>query len=400
MNLFPTLKEVRTTLANPDQWLIDWFGGGITKAGTDVNETSALNYIAVAACVRLIADNIGALPIQLYRRTGERKKEKAVTHYIYPLIHRNPNTEMSAFRWKNTCQGHLCTWGNSYSYIDRDLGNRVKRLIPLQPDRMVQIERKNNELIYRYKLSNGEERKISPNEMLHVPGWGYDGIIGYSPITLAREAIGLGLATEEFGSRFFGNGAHTSGVIKHPGRFKDQAAIDRFKKNWNEAYSGLSESHKTAILEEGMEYQAMSVPPEDAQFLETRKFQKSEIATFYRVPPHMIGDTEKSTSWGTGIEQQTIGFIQYTLMPWFILWEQELARQLLTSAEQEEYYFKFNVDALLRGDAKVRAEAFAIGKLNGWYSTNDIREMLDMNEIGPAGDVYREPLNTAPATAE
>jgi HK97 family phage portal protein len=251
----------------------------------------------------------------------------------------------------------------------------------------------NGELIYTYRR-NSEESRINPNsgtvilrrdEILHIPGLGFDGLIGYSPIAMAKNAIGMSLATEEYGASFFANGANPGGVLEHPGVIKD---IQRVKDSWNSAYQGSGNAHRIAVLEEGMKFQAIGIPPEQAQFLETRKFQINEIARIFRIPPHMVGDLEKSSF--SNIEQQSLEFVKYTLNPWVVRWEQSLQQSLLLPSEKNSIFIKFNVDGLLRGDYQSRMNGYAVGRQNGWLSANDIRELEDMNRI-PAeegGDLY------------
>jgi HK97 family phage portal protein len=251
----------------------------------------------------------------------------------------------------------------------------------------------NGELIYTYRRDS-EESRINPNsgtvtlrrdEILHIPGLGFDGLIGYSPIAMAKNAIGMSLATEEYGASFFANGANPGGVLEHPGVIKD---IQRVKDSWNSAYQGSGNAHRIAVLEEGMKFQAIGIPPEQAQFLETRKFQINEIARIFRIPPHMVGDLEKSSF--SNIEQQSLEFVKYTLDPWVVRWEQSLQQSLLLPSEKNSIFIKFNVDGLLRGDYQSRMNGYAVGRQNGWLSANDIRELEDMNRI-PAeegGDLY------------
>jgi HK97 family phage portal protein len=251
----------------------------------------------------------------------------------------------------------------------------------------------NGELIYTYRRDS-EESRLNPNsgtvilrrdEILHIPGLGFDGLIGYSPIAMAKNAIGMSLATEEYGASFFANGANPGGVLEHPGVIKD---IQRVKDSWNSAYQGSGNAHRIAVLEEGMKFQAIGIPPEQAQFLETRKFQINEIARIFRIPPHMVGDLEKSSF--SNIEQQSLEFVKYTLNPWVVRWEQSLQQSLLLPSEKNSIFIKFNVDGLLRGDYQSRMNGYAVGRQNGWLSANDIRELEDMNRISAeeGGDLY------------
>jgi HK97 family phage portal protein len=226
---------------------------------------------------------------------------------------------------------------------------------------------------------------LRPEDVLHIPGLGFDGLVGYSPIAMAKNAIGLAIATEEYGSKFFANGATPGAVLEHPGLVKD---YEKLRESWNQAFRGSGNANKVAILEEGMKYTPISISPEQAQFLETRKFQINEIARIFRVPPHMVGDLEKSSF--SNIEQQSLEFVKYTLDPWVVRWEQSIMRRLLTPDEKRTYYVKFNLDGLLRGDYQSRMNGYAIGRQNGWMSANDIRELENLDRI-PAeegGDLY------------
>jgi HK97 family phage portal protein len=217
---------------------------------------------------------------------------------------------------------------------------------------------------------------LKEDEVLHIPGLGFDGLVGYSPIAMAKNAVGMILACEEYGASFFANGANPGGVLEHPGVLKDPAKV---RESWNSVYRGSNNAHKIAVLEEGMKYQQIGIPPEEAQFLETRKFQLNEIARLYRIPPHMIGDLDKSSF--NNIEQQSLEFVKYTLDPWVIRWEQSLQKALLLPSEKGKYFIKLNVDGLLRGDYQSRMNGYAVGRQNGWFSANDIREMENMNPI-------------------
>jgi len=234
---------------------------------------------------------------------------------------------------------------------------------PLRPDKM-KVRRRGGRLEYVYKLPSSMDAQtvVLPAErVLHVRGLGFDGIVGYSPIQLARQAVSLGLATEEYGARFFGNDARPGGVLEHPGKL-DDAAHKRLKTSWKEAHEGLERSHRVAILEEGMKFHEVGLPPGDSQFLQTREFQTTEIARLYRIPPHLIQQTERQTSWGTGIEQMNIGFVTYTLLPWITRWEQAIWRDVMLPGDRQAVYVRFLTDALLRGDTQSRYQAYATAR--------------------------------------
>jgi len=368
-----------------------FFMGGST-AGKNVNERSAMQMTAVYACVRILSEAIAGLPLHLYRYSDEGSKEKAVDNPLYFLLHDEPNEEMTSFVFRETLMTHLLLWGNAFAQIIRNGKGSVIALYPLMPNKMEVDRDENGQIIYKYNRSKDEANTkeegtvvLDSTDVLHIPGLGFDGLVGYSPIAMAKNAIGMAIACEEFGSKFFANGASPSGVLEHPGILKDPA---RVRDSWNAAYGGSANSHKVAVLEEGMKYTPISISPNEAQFLETRKFQINEIARIFRVPPHMVGDLEKSSF--SNIEQQSLEFVKYTLDPWVIRWEQSLSRALLSQEEKRTYFFKFNVDGLLRGDYQSRMNGYAVGRQNGWMSANDIRELENMDRIPEnlGGDLY------------
>ena len=365
-----------------------------TRTGLYVNEESAMRTSAVYACVRVLAETVASLPLPFYKRLP-RGKEKAIYHPLYSLLHDVPNREMTSFSFRETMMTHLLLWGNAYGLINYK-GKHPADLWPLHPSR-VYVERDliTKELVYKYSDENGTY-EYQANQILHIPGLSYNGITGLSPIGLARESIGLAQATEEFGSRFFLNGARPGGILEHPGIVKDP---EKLRKSWEEVYKGVRNAHKVAVLEEGMVYKEIGIPPNDAQFLETRKFQLNEICRIFRVPQHLVGDLERATF--SNIENQSIDFVVHTIRPWLIRWEQAIQRCLLSEGERAVYFAKFTVDGLLRGDFKTRMDGYAVGRQNGWYSANDIREFEDLNPIPEemGGDLYLVNGNMMTATA-
>ena len=365
---------------------------GRTTSGKNVNEMTALQTTAVYACVRILAEAIASLPIHVYKHTDEGK-EQDVNHQLYYLLHDEPNPDMTSFVFRETLMSHLLIWGNAYAQIIRDGRGQVLALYPLLPDRMTVKRDDKGELYYVYQRSEEDNPNfkdkgniiLKKSEVLHVPGLGFDGLIGYSPIAMAQTAVGMTLATEEYGPTLFANGANPGGVLEHPGILKDPSKV---RESWNQVYQGTNNSHKVAVLEEGMIYKTIGIPPNEAQFLETRKFQINEIARLYRIPPHMVGDLEKSSF--SNIEQQSLEFVKYTLDPWVVRFEQAFQKALLLPDEKKTYFIKFNVDGLLRGDYQSRMNGYAIGRQNGWLSTNDIRRLEDMNPLSKeeGGDLY------------
>ena len=366
------------------------FGG--STSGKAVNERSSMQMTAVYACVRILAEAIAGLPLHLYRHDDDSSKHKAKDHPLYTLIHDEPNAEMTSFVFRETMMTHLLLWGNAYAQIIRNGKGQVAALYPLMPNRM-QVDRdRSGKLYYQYTTSaedaptmKGTSVILDPSEVLHIPGLGFDGLVGYSPIAMAKNAIGMAIACEEFGAKFFANGAAPSGVLEHPGTVKDPT---RLRETWQGQFGGSANSGKVAVLEEGMKYTPISISPEQAQFLQTRKFQINEIARIFRVPPHMVGDLEKSSF--SNIEQQSLEFVKYTLDPWVIRWEQALSRALLGAEEKGRYFFRFNVEGLLRGDYQSRMTGYATARQNGWMSANDIRTLEDMDRITEeeGGDLY------------
>lgn len=357
---------------------------GRTTSGKPVNERTAMQTTAVYACVRILAEAVASLPLHVYEYQDDGGKKLVHDHPLYYLLHDEPNPEMTSFVFRETLMSHLLIWGNAYAQIIRDGAGRVLGLYPLLPDKM-EVQRDDRGNIYYVYSRNSDENpmfkeygniRLKAEDVLHIPGLGFDGLIGYSPIAMAKNAVGMTLACEEYGASFFANGANPGGVLEHPGVLKDPSKV---RESWNSVYRGVSNAHKIAVLEEGMKYQQIGIPPEEAQFLETRKFQVNEIARLYRIPPHMVGDLDKSSF--SNIEQQSLEFVKYTLDPWVIRWEQSLQRSLLLPGEKGKYFIKLNVDGLLRGDYQSRMNGYAVGRQNGWFSANDIREMENMNPI-------------------
>lgn len=392
MGLFSGLFKSRDKPTNSTVGSAYTFYMGGSTAGKYVNERSAMQMTAVYSCVRILAEAVAGLPLHLYRYTKDGGKEKAIDHPLYLLLHDEPNPEMSSFVFRETLMTHLLLWGNAYAQIIRNGKNEVIALYPLMPNKMSVDRDENGQLYYTYQRSTDEAHTmdgssviLKAQDVLHIPGLGFDGLVGYSPIAMAKNAIGMAIACEEFGAKFFANGAAPSGVLEHPGTIKDPG---RVREAWQSQFGGSSNSGKVAVLEEGMKYTPISISPEQAQFLETRKFQINEIARIFRVPPHMVGDLEKSSF--SNIEQQSLEFVKYTLDPWVIRWEQSLMRALLTQDEKKLYFAKFNLDGLLRGDYQSRMNGYAIGRQNGWMSANDIRELENLDRIPTeeGGDLY------------
>ncbi|MGN0149908.1 MAG: phage portal protein, partial [Clostridia bacterium] len=307
------------------------------------------------------------------------------THPLYRILHDIPNPEMNSFIMREVMMSHLLLWGNSYSQIIRNGRGDITALYPLMPEKMTVDRGSDGKLYYKYNSDKQGSFVFSKDEVFHIVGLGFDGLIGHSPIAMAKNAIGLSIAAEEYGSSFFSNSGTPSGVLEHPGVLKEP---EKVRDAWNKAYGGSGNAHKVAVLEEGMKFNPISINPQEAQFLETRKFQVNEICRIFRVPPHMIADLEKSSF--NNIEQQSLDFVTNTIRPWLVRIEQSIFQQLLNESEQEKYFAKFNVDGLLRGDFQSRMNGYAVGRQNGWLSANDIRELEDLNRIPEeeGGDRY------------
>ena len=342
----------------------------------------------VYACVRLLAETVAGLPLHLYRYTDKGNgKEKALEHPLYRLLYRQPNPEMTSFTFRETMMTHLLLWGNAYAQIIRDGKNTVLGLYPLLPEN-VEVDRdEQDNLFYIYHAYTDEvpgkkdqDIYFRSDEIFHISGLGFNGLIGFSPIAMMKNALGTTLAVERYGASFFKNGAQPSGVLEHPGVLKDP---DKIRNNWSAVYGGANNAHKVAVLEEGMTYKPISLPPEDSQFLSTRQFGVEEICRIFRVPPHMVQDLEHATF--SNIEHQSIDFVVHTLTPWLVRFEQAVSKDLLLEEEQDEYFVKFNVDGLLRGDYQSRMNGYATGISNGFLSPNDIHRLENMDLI-PAED--------------
>lgn len=357
---------------------------GTSGSGKSVTAQSAIQLSTVYACVRVIAETVASLPLGVYEVDTDGTS-KAVEHPLYRLLHDEPNPEMTSFVFREVMLTHLLLYGNSYSQIIRTGRNRITGLYPLLPDKMVVDRDQTGVLTYTYTARDGARVQLDPTEIMHIPGLGFDGIMGYSPIALEKNAIGLAIASEEYGSKFFGNGARPSGILTHPNTVKNPKAL---RESWNAAYGGSSNANRVAILEEGMKFEPVSIPNNEAQFLETRKFQVDEICRIFRVPPHLVGNLEHATF--SNIEHQSIDFAVHTIRPWLVRIEQAMNRSLFSEKEKGGFYCAFNLDGLMRGDYKSRMEGYAIARQNGWMSANDIRELENLNPMSDedGGNAY------------
>ena len=366
---------------------------GLSTSGSVVTERSAMQMTAVYACVRILAEAVAGLPLHLYRYTENGGKEKDYNNRLYHLLHDEPNPEMSSFTFRETMMTHLLLWGNAYAQKIVNGKGELIALYPLMSSRMTVDRDETGRIVYKYDRYGDEHDKenrtvvLDSSEIFHVPGLGFDGLVGYSPVAMAKNAIGMAIACEEYGASLYKNGARPSGVLTSPNRISD-VGRENLKQSWAENYSGSRNAGRVPILEEGLRYEPISINPQEAQFLETRKFQMNEIARIYRVPPHMVGDLEKASY--SSIEQQSMEFVRYTLDPWLCRWEQAMQRSLFTDEEKKNHFFRFNVGGLLRGDYQSRMQGYAIARQNGWMNADEIRELEDMDKLpdGLGGNLY------------
>lgn len=379
-----------TSLSNPAQWLTDLFGGP-TNVGINVGPDAAMRTSAVYACVTLLSKIAGSLPLKVYRRKPNGEAIDVPDTLPYYLLHDEPNPVMTSCVWREFLMANVLLAGNAYAAIGRNQANQVIDLFPI-PANTVTPQRANGRNRYVIRVSGSEDEILDQADMLHIPGLGYDGLQGRSVITsAARQAVGLALATEEHGARIFSNGAKLGVVLKHPKTLSKEAQA-RLANQFDQQHAGLSNVAKTLILEEGIDVTNVSMTNEDSQFLESRRFQVEDIARFFGVPPHLIGHTDKQTSWGSGVEQNTLGFLIFTMLPWLTRFEQEFNRKLFP---RSPFYSQFKVQGLMRGDSAARSAYYASGHQNGWLTTNEIRKAEDLPGV-PGGDTLFVQTNLAP----
>ena len=377
-------------------WDDRWYGGASYPNASGINLTAdtAMRASTVFACVRVLAETVGSLPLPLYEALGEGGRRRAKEQGLYSVLHDRPNEWQTSQEWREMLTGHVALRGNGYCYIKSGPRGFVDQLIPMHPDRVKPELLPTNRMRYRYRTPEGTDTFYSQDEIFHLRGLSSDGISGLSVIGLMREAAALSLTLETYAARAISQGVRPSGVLEHPGALKNTEIAKRLRDQWNETYAGAANTGKTLILEEGMKWSQIGMSLLDAQFLEQRKYQVTEIARIFRIPAHLVGDLERATF--SNIEQQSLEFVMYTMMPWFVRWEQVIARDLIV--DPSRYYAKFLVDALLRADTKSRYEAYAIGRNWGWLSADDIREKEEMNPLpGGLGKIYLQPGNMTPA---
>lgn len=384
------LREVRAAVTpeNPaypmtSTTLVDWLGGPKVHAGVAVNETSALGMTAVYRAVALISGSSASLPLHAYRESDGGRVRLSTGQAANLLDY--PHPDMTPFEFWELVYVHLLTWGNAYIRVLRNRNGQIAELWALHPSR-VRAGRESDEGLKVYQI-DGAQEPLFDDKILHIPGMGYDGVTGCSPIRLARQGVGLALAAEEYGARLFGSGSLMAGILQTEQRLTAEQA-DALKRRWKEKVSGIERAHDVAILDAGAKWQAVSIPPGDAQFIESRRFQVAEVARMYGVPPHMLMESEKSTTWGSGIESMSAGFVRYTLRPWLTRVEQRVTKLLRPQA----VYARYSIEGLLRGSAAERAAFYTAMWNIGVYNTDDIRALEELAPV-PGGDTRYRPLN-------
>ena len=383
----------RRSINNPSASILEVWGGGAPGfTGKTINEENALSATAVWAAVRILSETIASLPLNLYKRRDGRGKDKITDNPLYYILHTQANPEMSAMTFRETFMRQLLCYGVGYANQERDGSNRVKALWPLLSANM-EVKRANGAIYYLYEIPGGQKVPLNREDVLHIPAFSANGLVGES-LKIFKEPIGLALALEEFGSRFFGNNAKPAAVLEHPTQLSDKAS-EHLRTSWERTSGGLSNAHRIAILEEGMKLHEYGVKPEEAQAIEARKFQIDEVARIFNVPPHLLKSLDRATF--SNIEQQSLEFVIYCLRSWLVRLEQSYTIQLLPEADRQSMFFEHVVDGLLRGDWKSRMEAYAVGRQWGFLSANDVRDMENLNPID-GGDEYLVPLNMIPSS--
>lgn len=382
--------ETRASVENPavpltSTTLLDWMAGPRVHAGVAVNEQASLGMAAVWRAVNLISGTCGSLPLHAFQQNANGVQSRVPGTQQGPRLLARPHPDLTPFELWEVVYGHVALWGNAYLQTLRDQSGRVVELWPIHPSRVKPGRAKDTTKVY--VIDGDMENPKTDDGILHIPGFGYDGVIGLSPIQCARQGIGLSLAAEEYGARLFGSGSLATGLLTTEQKLTEPQAT-ALKTRWAEKTKGLQASHEVAVLDSGAKFQQLSIPPEDAQFIESRRFQVAEIARIFGIPPHMLMETDRSTSWGSGIEQQGIGFVVYTLRPWLTRFEQRVTKIL----RPIETYAQYSVEGLLRGDSAQRASFYKAMWEIGVYSTNDIRRLENQPPV-TGGDVRYRPLN-------
>ncbi len=379
-----------STLSQPQPWLMDALSASPSAAGKVVTPETAMRVAAVNGCVQVLSQSAGQLPAKLYRRTKQGGAEPATDHPLYPLLLNLWNGEVTAQSGFEMTMNHLCLRGNSYTQIVRS-GGEIVGLFPLLPDFVRMYRDQKGALAYEYSAPGSEKRIFAADEVWRNIGMSFNGIQGLSPISYARESIGLAMATEEHGAKLFANGAQAATALEHPGKMSAEAQ-ERLKKSFQRDYAGSRNAFKTIVLEEGMKVSKLSMTSVDSQFIEARKFQLEEICRIFRVPPHKIQHLDRATF--NNIEHLSMDFVNSSLMPWLVRFEQTVYRDLLLPNERKRLFLRFDVDSLLRGDMQARANYYASGIANTWLSPNEARAGEFRNPRS-GGDVFENPNTSA-----
>lgn len=388
--------ETRASVEGPlpltNARIVEWFGGEATSAGVSVSTEGSLKIDSVWACINAISQDTASMPLITYRRLP-RGKERATNHRLYRILHDEPNPFMTSMQFRQTLQSHVLMWGNAYANVERDRDGRPVALWPLRPDRMdVPVISAAGTLLYTYHTPEGEPRALTQADVFHLRGLATDGITGYSPIGQHRESLALSIATTQFGNRFFSNDSRPGGVLQVKTKLSKEAA-DRMKKSWEEAHQGLTKAHRVAVLEEGVEWRQIGLPPEDAQFLETRLFQVQSVSRIFRMPPHKIGELSRATY--SNIEEQELEYGADTLSPWLICWEQQANKDLLMPSEKGKFFIEHLMDARLRSKTLERYQSYALMLDRGVLNPNEAREKENLNPFD-GGDLHLQQANMIP----
>lgn len=396
----PTAQSINPAAVSPEQLRDFLRTGNESAAGVSVTESVAMKVATAWRCISLIADTIGTTPLDLVRRVGENRREAAIGHPLRRVLTVRPNQWQTSKEFRTLLQTHLLLRGNAFARKVR-LGRDVVGLIPLHPDRVQPEQLTNLRMAYRVNLHDGQQVVLPQSEVFHLRGLSLDGVTGLSVIHYMREALGLSLQSEQASARLLKQGAFIGGLLKHPGKLSTEAR-QRIADSWRSRHSGADHAGSTPLLEEGMEYQPLGFSAGDMQFLEQRDYQRYDIATFFGVPPHMIGVLSKTSSWGSGLEQQSIGFVTYTLLAWFRTWEEAIKRDLMDESEWETLDARFYAQGLMRGDSKAREAYYRGGLQMGWLSPDEVRALEDMNpRLDGGGGIYYDPRPpSAPVVSE
>ena len=389
------LLAPRAAITNSEELAREIRGGGLqTLSGAVVSAEAAMQLTAVYACVRVLAEGLAQLPLLVLRRL-ERGKERATDYWAYRLLHEDPNPWQTSFEFTEMVQGHAVLEGNGYA-LKTVVRDEVRELLPIVPSRVSVKQLPNYRLLYQVRMPDGSILDVPADRMFHLRGHSFNGIVGVNPITAQREALGVAMQLQRHEARFFKNGASIAGVLEHPGELSEPA-YQRLTESFDEKFAGADNAHKTILLEEGTKFTKTGVSMRDAQFLEAMKYSRSQIASMFRVPPHMIGDLDRATF--SNIEHQDLAFVKYTLGPWMVRWERRITKSLIPERDREKYFAEFLVDGLLRGDMASRYEAHSKAITTGWKSRNEVREIENLNPADGL-DEFLEPAHITGADPE